>query len=196
LSEHRYFGNNILFISYTKGIANLVSSPYFFYHSSHAQLAELGKLAELPFSKSKANVELILISIMKICIQYHLVAWNKNVFYQDVDLGKNCDQNQIISKWWELSHFDLFKRNTINFSLCLYLFFLIFFSTEFNQWIKKCVEICLFLNLRSPRSQDPKNPVRFFIDKKWFLPVCRLESKFVSTTSMRITKPIWFPFLS
>jgi hypothetical protein len=76
LSEHRYFGNNILFISYTKGIANLVSSPYFFYHSSHAQLAELGKLAELPFSKSKANVELILISIMKICIQYHLVAWN------------------------------------------------------------------------------------------------------------------------
>jgi hypothetical protein len=33
----------------------------------------------------KANVELILRPVMKIWIQYHLLAWNKNVFFLDVE---------------------------------------------------------------------------------------------------------------
>jgi hypothetical protein len=48
LSEHRDFGTNILFISYTKCIANLVLSLYFFfYFSTPAQLEEFEKEIQL-----------------------------------------------------------------------------------------------------------------------------------------------------
>jgi hypothetical protein len=47
LSSHQDFGTNIFFISYTKCIANLVSSPYFFCYSTNAQLAEFVKENQL-----------------------------------------------------------------------------------------------------------------------------------------------------
>jgi hypothetical protein len=95
--------------------------------------------------ESKANVGLILICIMKIWIQYHLVAYNKNVFFQNMDCGRTVTKirSSLNDKSLDIL---TFLRGSLSILVLLFVPNFIYYCFQLNLIvIQKYVKICVFL---------------------------------------------------